>query len=302
MYLTYGRREILHKTRKFKFNKQRKVNIARLTKISFLPSIFTLSSLFLGYLALIQILKGRFESAVFLITGSVILDGFDGTVARLTKTESNFGVQLDSLVDAVVFGTVTSVMIYRWGFQGEFSQLGKVIGFIFLSAGIIRLARFNVLKEAETYVSNVFIGLPIPLGALSVASVILLREKLVEKHDIILFSIYVALVAFLMISNIKYRTMKRLNSRNNLVVLFSLAIVIALLINFPTYTIPAISLIYLISPLFYFFFDKFKKKGTPETPASIANDGDDIDRAAGGEDVEDAEAMDDDDTDETEEA
>jgi CDP-diacylglycerol---serine O-phosphatidyltransferase len=261
------------KTKKFKFKKQRKVNIAKLTKISFLPSIFTLSSLFLGYLALIQVFKGRFSTAVFLITGSVILDGFDGTIARLTKTESNFGVQLDSLVDAVTFGAVTSILIYRWGYQGEFSQVGKVIGFIFLSAGIIRLARFNVLKEAETYVANVFIGLPIPLAALSMGSMVLLREKLTGTYDVILFSVYAVLVAFLMISNIKYRTMKRINSKNNLVVLFSLAIAIALLINFPYYTIPMVSFLYLISPIFSSFLDKLSAKQASETQVSGEENG-----------------------------
>jgi CDP-diacylglycerol--serine O-phosphatidyltransferase len=248
------------------------VSIARLTKISFLPSLFTLGSLLLGYLALMQIFKGNFIQAVYLITGSVILDGFDGTVARLTKTESNFGVQLDSLVDAATFGVVTGILIYVWGFQGKYTPIGKVIGFVFLSAGIIRLARFNVLKEAEAYVSNVFVGLPIPLGALSIGSVVLIFEKpLVEKYDVILFAVFVILVAVLMISNIKYRTLKRLDSKNNLLILFFLAVVIALLFNFPTYTIPSISLLYLTSPIVFYFVDKLKKKkplipGAGESP------------------------------------
>lgn len=229
-----------------------------------MPSLFTLSSLFLGYLAVIQIFKGNFINAVYLITGSVILDGFDGTVARLTKTESNFGVQLDSLVDAATFGVVTGFLIYVWGFQGEYSQAGKVVGFVFLMAGVIRLARYNVLKGAEAYVSNVFVGLPIPLGALSICSVVLLFEKpLVEKYDVILFAIFVIMVAILMISNIKYRTMKRLSSKSNLVILFFLGVIIALLINFPIYTIPSISFLYLTSPLVFYFVDKFKKKKPP---------------------------------------
>jgi CDP-diacylglycerol--serine O-phosphatidyltransferase len=235
--------------------------------------------LFLGFLALIQIFKGRvenFENAVYLITGSVILDGFDGTIARLTKTESNFGVQLDSLVDGVTFGLVSAAMIYVWGFQGEYIQVGKVIGFIFLSAGIIRLARFNVLKEAETYVANVFIGLPIPLAALCIASVVLIRkEPLVEKYDVILFSAYVILVAVLMISNVKYRTIKRISSKNNLVILLFLAIGIALLIIFRTYTIPTVSFLYLISPLPFYVLDKVKKKKAPgeaEVSAPVSAD------------------------------
>lgn len=238
--------------------------------------------MFLGFLALIQIFKGRYENAVYFITGSVILDGFDGTIARLTKTESNFGVQLDSLVDAVTFGLVSAVMIYVWGFQGEYTQTGKVIGFIFLSAGIIRLARFNVLKEAETYVANVFVGLPIPLAALCIASVVLIRkEPLVEKYDVILFSAYVILVAVLMISNVKYRTIKRFSSKNNLLILLFLAIGIALLINFPTYTIPSMSFLYLISPLPFYFIDKIRQKKSPDAGIPGAADADDMEEENG---------------------
>ncbi len=251
-----------------------------MTKISFLPSIFTLASLFLGYLALMQIVKGNFVTAVYLITGSVILDGFDGTVARLTKTESNFGVQLDSLVDGVTFGFVTAIMIYMWGFQESYPQLGKVVGFVFLSAGIIRLARFNVLKEAETYVANVFIGMPIPLAALSVGSVVLLfKTPLSSVPDIIAFSLFVVLTSFLMISNVKYRTMKRIDSKHTPMVLLFLGIMVAMFINFPAYTVPALALLYLISPVFFFIVDKLKRKPhqaqapqapTPQAPPADA--------------------------------
>lgn len=226
----------------------------------FLPSIFTIFSLFLGYLALMQIIKGSFLTGIYFLAGSVILDGFDGTVARLTRTESNFGVQLDSLVDAAVFGVVVSLMIYLWGFQNEYRQIGKVIGFIFLSAGVIRLARFNVLKEVDAFSSNVFVGLPIPLGALSICSVVLLfKHPLKDAYDVILFSVFVILIAFLMISNVKYRTMKKINSKHNLVILFLLAIMVAFAINFPSYTIPALTFLYLLSPLFFYLVGKIKK-------------------------------------------
>jgi len=189
-----------------------------------------------------------------------VLDGFDGTVARLTKTESNFGVQLDSLVDAVTFGLVTGVMVYVWGFQSMSIPIGKVIGFCFLSAGVIRLARFNVLKEADVMPSNIFVGLPIPLGALSIASAVLVvREPLVDKAHVALFSLFVILVAYLMVSSIKYRTMKKIKSKNNLLILLGLAVIVASAINFPRYTIPALTFLYLISPVFFWIFGKFGK-------------------------------------------
>jgi len=238
--------------------------MAALTRVSFLPSVFTIFSLFLGFLALMQIIKGSFENAVYLITGSVIMDGFDGTVARLTKTESNFGVQLDSLVDAVTFGLVTGVLIYIWGFKVGQPQLGKIVGFVFLSAGVIRLARFNVLKEADAFPSNIFVGLPIPLGALSVASLVLvIREPLTRQLDMVIFALFVILISFLMISTVKYRTMKKLKSKNNLLILLILAIIVAFAINFPRYTIPVLTFLYLISPIFFFIAHKLKLSNKP---------------------------------------
>ena len=191
----------------------------------------------------------------------MILDGFDGTIARLTGTESSFGIQLDSLVDAVVFGLVTSVLIDYWGFHGEYTQIGKVIGFIFLSAGIIRLGRFNVLKEANAYSSNIFVGFPIPFATLSICSFVLIFEDPPEsKLDIIIFSLFVIIIAFLMISNIKYRTLKKIGSKNDLLVLFAFAIGVAFLIMYPSYTIPVISFFYLASPILFYVSGKIRKR------------------------------------------
>jgi CDP-diacylglycerol--serine O-phosphatidyltransferase len=227
----------------------------------------------MGYLALLQIVKGNFSTAVYFMGASVLLDGFDGTIARLTKTESNFGVQLDSLVDAVAFGLVTAAMIYFWGFKAIYPALGKVIGFVFLSAGVIRLARFNVLKEAHAMPSNIFVGLPIPLGALSIVSAVLMVGRpLKTQSEMLVFSIYVVLIAFLMISSIKYRTMKRLKSKNNVFILLFLAVIIALSINFPPYAIPFVTFIYIISPVFFYIFNKVRRNRgllaptTPEVP------------------------------------
>ena len=229
--------------------------------------MFTLSSLFLGFLALLQILKANFTDVVLLLGGSVLLDGFDGTVARLTKTESNFGVQLDSLVDAVTFGLVSSILVYYWGFKELDPQLGKVIGFLFLSAGIIRLARFNVLKEAHVMPSNIFVGLPIPLGALSILSAVLVVGRpLQTKQEMMFFSAYVILVAFLMISSIKYRALKRFKSKYNLLILLALAIIVALSINFTRITIPAVTLLYIISPIIFFIVNKLRKTKPATVP------------------------------------
>lgn len=255
--------------RKSQRKRIRRVKLSKLTRISFLPSLFTTFNLFLGYTALLHILKNNYITAIYLVTLSVVMDGFDGTIARLTKTESNFGMQLDSLVDAISFGLVTSIFIFKWGFHLFHPQLGKVAGFIFLSAGVMRLARFNVYKEVKAYPSNIFIGLPIPLAALSVLSVGLIFPAQPQKEwETLLFAAYCILIGLLMISNVKYRTMKRIDPRYSLLVLFILAFVVALSILYSTTTIPLITALYLISPIFFMIFGLFKKtKKTPDMDA-----------------------------------
>ena len=234
--------------------------LSSLTRISFLPSLFTMLNLFLGYKALIYIIgpKQNFKAAIYYITASVIMDGFDGTIARLTNTESSFGMQLDSLVDAVTFGLVTSILAFKWGFQSGFTQIGSIVSFVFLSAGLIRLARFNVFKEAQAFPANIFIGMPIPTAALSVCSVVLVfgGKPPLSQPGILLFSLYVLLISLLMISNVKYRTVKKLVFKNSLRTLFLIALVVGCLVIFPDVTIPILTLSYMISPLPFLFFNR----------------------------------------------
>lgn len=226
-----------------------------------MPSVFTTFNLFLGYLALIQIIKKNYITAAYFIVFAVVMDGFDGTIARLTKTESNFGMQLDSLVDAVTFGLVTSIMIYNWGFQTMPAQFGQIIGFIFLSAGVIRLARFNVYTEAKALPSNIFIGLPIPLAALAIVSLILMFEDPVRQEKFALYlAMYVVILSFLMISNIRYRTLKKINPKYSLLLLFIMATIVALSIKYPGFTIPILAFLYVISPLILWVFKLVKKR------------------------------------------
>jgi CDP-diacylglycerol--serine O-phosphatidyltransferase len=243
----------------------KKVNIASLTHYSFLPSVFTLLNLFLGFQALLHIIssKKNFNTAIYYLMASVIMDGFDGTIARLTKTESNFGVQLDSLVDAVTFGLVTSILLYQWGFQFGHPQVGKIVSFVFLSAGLIRLARFNVFKDAQAYPANVFIGMPIPTASMAICSIVLVFGNKPPKSTIgvLLFSLAAVLVSLLMISNIKYKTIKRIVLKNSLKMLFLLALIIACLVIFPDITLPILSFSYVSSPLFFHLFAKRQKSG-----------------------------------------
>ncbi len=260
-----------------KKRKIKKVNIASLTHYSFLPSVFTLLNLFLGFQALLHIIGGRrnFTTAIYYLMASVIMDGFDGTIARLTKTESNFGVQLDSLVDAITFGLVTSVLVYQWGFQFGFPQVGKIVAFVYLSAGLIRLARFNVFKDAQAYPANVFIGMPIPTAAMAICSIVLLFGNKPPQSSIgvVLFSLAIILVSLLMISNIKYKTIKKIVLKNSLKMLFLLALIIACLVIFPDVTLPILAFSYIASPLFFHLFSKKQKSGAPASLERSAEPG-----------------------------
>jgi len=262
---------MIKKEKKGKKKRLRRVNLSKLMGISFLPSVFTLFNLFLGFTALKNIIEHHFVEAAYLITISVVMDGFDGTVARLTKTESDFGMNLDSLVDAISFGLVPAFLIYSWGFGTpvsekiigqNFGKLGLVVGFIYVSAGVIRLARFNVLKNAKAFPSNIFVGLPIPGAALAILSVVLFSEKYLPSskpvYFYLIFALYSLIVAYLMISNVKYRTVKKINAKHSLIALFILASIIASAILFPKEAIPAITLFYLTSPILYAIFSKKK--------------------------------------------
>ena len=245
----------------------KKVNISSLTRISFLPSVFTILNLFLGFQALLYMIgsKKNFKTAIYYLTASVIMDGFDGTIARLTKTESNFGVQLDSLVDAVTFGLVTCILAFEWGFQSGYTRIGSIVSFVFLSAGLIRLARFNVFKEAQAFPANIFVGVPIPTASMAICSIVLVfhENPPQSKTGILLFSLYVILVSLLMISNIKYKTIKKIVLKNSLRTLFLMALIIACLVIFPDITSPILTFSYMLSPLFFYLFSRKQKNVEP---------------------------------------
>jgi len=237
---------------------KKKEKIKRMMTVSFLPSVFTTANLFLGFLALLQIIKGNFLIAVYLITAAAVMDGFDGTIARLMKSESEFGFHLDSLVDAVSFGLVGAMLVYFFGFQTYFPQIGKVISFVFLSAGVFRLARFNVLKDANAGSTNIFIGLPIPIACVAIGSGVLILQayQMPQRLQALIFAAYSILISLLMISNIPYRTVKKIAFRNNLRQLFVMAFCVAFLIMYPYYAIPLLTISYLMSPLLFLLLVK----------------------------------------------
>src|SRR5687768_1193602 len=131
-----------------------------------LPSAFTLGNLFLGVWAIVSASRGQYEMAGWLIVLAAFADLFDGRVARFTGTGSEFGGQLDSLVDAISFGVAPALIVY-FAFLGH-TGYDWILSFLYITAAIIRLARFNVEQAGSAKVS--FHGLPSPNAGVTVAT------------------------------------------------------------------------------------------------------------------------------------
>ncbi|MBI5587099.1 MAG: CDP-diacylglycerol--serine O-phosphatidyltransferase [Deltaproteobacteria bacterium] len=188
---------------------QKKKNIKK--GVYLLPNLITSASLFGGFYAIISALDGHFEKAAIAILISGVLDGLDGRIARLTGSSSKFGVEYDSLADLIAFGLAPGVLIFTWALR-PFGRYGWLAAFLFVVCGALRLARFNV--QITTIESKRFNGLPIPAAAALVATTVLMffylgRGQDMAKHITILVVVY--LLAFLMISNVKYYSFKELN-------------------------------------------------------------------------------------------
>jgi CDP-diacylglycerol--serine O-phosphatidyltransferase len=174
-----------------------------------LPNFFTAASIFAGVYSMTASTQGHFGFAAWMILLSLLFDGLDGRVARLTNTCSRFGVEFDSLADIVAFGAAPALLIYLYAGE-QFGRLGILVSAIYVIFGAIRLARFNGMTAQSE--PSVFIGVPIPTAAVFTAVLVLLYEKypLLGSHLWIILS--AALVTgLLMVSNIRYPSFKKVS-------------------------------------------------------------------------------------------
>ncbi len=196
------------------------------------PNFFTALSAFLGVMSIIASINGQFEKAAYLIFISLILDGVDGRVARLTNATSKFGVEFDSLADIVAFGVAPAILLYQT-IGHHFGRFGVLVVALYVVFGAIRLARFNVMAPSNE--PSVFVGVPIPSAAVFVAGWVLLYQKyrLVGLEGAILMM--ALLVAFLMVSNVRYPSFKKidLHKKEVIKILITMVVVVALLYLYP---------------------------------------------------------------------
>lgn len=181
-----------------------------------LPNLFTVSSIFCGFYVIVLCSSMRGPNALHQATQAIFFaiffDMADGRVARMTRTQSEFGVQLDSLADVISFGVAPAVIVYHWALK-SLGLWGLLVAFVYIACGAIRLARFNVLAaRTSNQAGNYFTGLPIPLAAGMLASLVMVHQRTAApvgtRATHILWLILV--LSYLMISNVRYRTFKNL--------------------------------------------------------------------------------------------
>jgi CDP-diacylglycerol---serine O-phosphatidyltransferase len=258
-----------------------------------LPSLFTTANIALGYYAILQVTHGavqdpsHFDNAAKAIGFAVVSDGLDGRIARLTRTTSDFGRELDSLADVITFGVAPALLAWMWGFRqlpdflgsneltGKMIQLGAIASFLFLMAGASRLARFNITSNPQP--SNpgrpgkkYFVGMPIPAAAGVIAAVVHFSagEPISSLWSCVTWMLIVVAAGYLMVSTWRFYSFKDIDFRSRrpfqLILLF--AALFAGIWFFSKMLLFIIALAYMASGVLWRLQWIFRKKSNPPPP------------------------------------
>lgn len=215
--------------------------------IYILPSLLTTGNLFAGYFAIVATLQGEYRSAAIALGIAFVIDGLDGRIARMTRTQSEFGEVYDSVADVVSFGAAPAVLALSWGLW-DLGRIGWIASFFYLTCAAIRLARFSV--QAGTSDHRFFVGLPSPASAGLLASLALYwpdRPGSLLSARLLLG--VVLLASALMVSKVRYRSFKNfdLRQRQPYTVIVLLAMFIALVALDPEHVLLLLSVGYALS-------------------------------------------------------
>jgi CDP-diacylglycerol--serine O-phosphatidyltransferase len=243
--------------------------------IYLLPNIITLSSMFSGFYSVIASFNSDYERAAWAIMIASVFDVLDGWVARMTHTTSKFGIEIDSLSDAISFGVAPGVLVYSWSLQ-SFGKIGWLGAFFMVACAALRLARFNVQMGSEE--KKHFTGLPSPAAALMIATTVLAYQEVIDTlkdlhltvlADVISLDYWVLALTFvvagLMVSNITYHSIKEANlkERRPFGLLVGIVALLTVVAYHPALVLFLISLIYVLAGIGEALFNLLK----PRTPA-----------------------------------
>ncbi len=221
------------------------------TLTQLIPNLLTLGAICAGLTAIRFAVQGRYEQAVALIILAAVLDGIDGSIARLLKSESQLGAELDSLADFVNFGVAPGLFVYLWALQDAKSG-GWIAILIFAIGCVLRLARFNVDQKnpSEDRDPARFIGVPAPAGALLALFPFAITQLIPGQGTphVLLISLWMILVGFLFISRLPTPKLNAVQIATMKVryVLIAVMAMLASLFTFPWLVLAAIDFGYLV--------------------------------------------------------
>jgi len=236
--------------------------------LSIFPSLVTAGNLFCGFYAVICAFQIKIELSAWFIIASAVLDAVDGKVARLTKSSSRFGVEYDSLADVVSFGLAPSILMYIL-FADRLGFIATSICFLPLLCGSIRLARFNV--QLEGFDKDHFVGLPIPIAAITLSSFVLFSLHFYDTPLYYPFPMLLLIVTVsgLMVSTIRYMIMPSLSFQGTWQqkrITIIIGIIAILIILFPRQILFPLSMVYILSGLVWLFGGKNSGLNNGDSP------------------------------------
>ena len=227
-----------------------------------LPSLLTMGNMFCGYACVVYAMRGEYATAAPFIGFAVVLDMLDGRIARLTNTTSEFGVEFDSMADIISFGVAQAILSFAWGLQ-SLGRLGWAAGFMFVAAAAMRLARFNI-QSGGGGDKRYFVGMPSPAAAGVIAATVFAYPYGLYDYRAALPALAMVLVpAALMVSTIRFRSFKTLDSKNRrpYTVLIFVAAAIVAIATHPQWTLVVVAYVYLVSGIIGLAITRFKHRG-----------------------------------------
>ncbi len=191
-----------------------------------LPNLFTTAALFCGFFAVVKAIAGSFEQSAVAIFVAMVLDGLDGRVARMTRTQSAFGAEYDSLSDMVSFGVAPALVTYAWALK-DMGRLGWIAAFIYCAGAALRLARFNTTLQVSD--RRFFQGLPSPAAAAVVVGFLwVMIDKQVEVEDVSWLACGLVIFAGIsMVTSLRFYSFKDINLRRSVPFFAVVAIALA---------------------------------------------------------------------------
>jgi CDP-diacylglycerol---serine O-phosphatidyltransferase len=218
------------------------------------PATITALGLLAGFYSMISAIDAHFELAAVMIAVAFICDGLDGRVARLSRSSSQFGVELDSLSDVVAFGAAPAALVYSWALR-PVGALAAVVCGLYVVGAALRLARFNL--QAGSVDKRRFVGLPVPGAAAMIAGIVLAYSYFELNSPraltVVMMPVTLAL-AGLMVSRVPYPSFKGIDLRHSapLELMLIVVVVVAMLIAMPQFTTFMLATTYVLSGPFLF--------------------------------------------------